>query len=191
MYLWHMKFPLIAFLSIWMWVAQAQSGAVISVGYSSGFTDYSLATANGGFMSGWNAGIVGRFGDGKFFIRPGLELHKIYLESANKAELFTDRKSAYFLKIPAQIGYRIINLEKFKLIAMGGVQVSYIWSIQENALGLNHDTMKDFQLGALFGGGIDLGPLVFCVQFEKGLSELYTGTSKKSDYVIYTLGFSF
>ena len=148
MYLWHMKFPLIAFLSIWMWVAQAQSGAVISVGYSSGFTDYSLATANGGFMSGWNAGIVGRFGDGKFFIRPGLELHKIYLESANKAELFTDRKSAYFLKIPAQIGYRIINLEKFKLIAMGGVQVSYMVHPRE-CIGLESRYHEGFSAGSL------------------------------------------
>ena len=147
-----MKLPLIAFLSIWMWVVQAHRGAVISVGYSSGFTGL-------------------QFDHGKWriyewlecwYCREDLEMENFYsgigitqnLSWVGKQSWVVHRqKIGIFPKNSCTNRLQNHQLEMFKLIAMGGVQVSYIWSIQENALGLNHDTMKDFQLGALFGGG--------------------------------------
>ena len=82
-------------------------------------------------------------------------------------------------------------MNNFNLRVAGGFQFSYTISIQKNSNDFTNSSIKDTQLGALIGGGIDLGFMAIDVNFEKGLSELYKGTEYKADYIFVTVGFLF
>ena len=184
-------FNLLLILIVSSNLAKTQTGLVLSVGMTMGFTDNPATNPAREVISGFHGSISGRFGADKWYLRPGLELHKVKLQSQNVFDPFTTEASLYMLKIPAQIGYRLIKSNPFSLRLVGGFQFSYIISIQDNDIGLDHDTMKDTQLGTLIGAGIDLGALTVDLNFEKGFTELYTDTGYKSDYIFISLGFLF
>ena len=104
---------------------------------------------------------------------------------------FSNLPAMYLLKFPAQLGLRIVKSENFNLRITGGFQFSYTISIEKNSLGLNHNTITDTQVGALFGAGLDLGPITFDVNFEKGMTEFYTNTGYTSDYILISAGVFF
>ena len=104
---------------------------------------------------------------------------------------FTNKPAMYLLKFPAQIGLRLLKTENFNLRIAAGMQFSYTYSIQKNTMDINHDTVEDTQFGAMLGAGIDLGFIAIDVNFEKGMTELYTDTGYTSDYVFVTAGFFF
>lgn len=185
---------LILFLSVFLSVlspVNCQSGLTISVGLTMAFTDNPATNPSGELISGFHGGLNGRFGSNKWYFRPGIELHKVKLHSENLVNPFSEIPSAYFLKVPAQLGLRLIKTENFVFRILGGFQFSYLVSIQDNDFFLDHDTMTDTQIGALIGAGIDLGPLVIDFNFEKGLSELYKNLGYKSDYIYLSAGFLF
>ncbi|HRI00157.1 MAG TPA: outer membrane beta-barrel protein [Saprospiraceae bacterium] len=169
----------------------AQSGAVVSVGLTTGYTDNPIVNHTNGFQSGWHASLSARFADGNWYLRPGLELHKVLLEASNLIEPFADRPSVYLLKIPTQIGYKVLNTKFFDIHLQAGLQTTYTLKIQENAYGYNHDKIRDFQFGALFGAAVDLGPLVLSMSYERAFTEMFTDTGFKADYFIYGIGFYF
>lgn len=179
---------LLAFLSFG---AFSQSGMVASVGLSMAFSDNPAVNKPEEVMSGMHASLTGRLGSKNLFLRPGLELHKVKLQSKEMLDPFSNLPAAYFLKIPLQIGYKLINTEAFKFRIMGGGQFSYTAFIEENELGLDHNSINDVSFGALVGAGLDFGPLVIDVNFEKGLSALYHNTDYKADYIFVSLGFFF
>lgn len=185
------RFILTGLLGLLSLGSYSQSGMVASVGLSMAFSDNPAVNKPDELMSGMHASITGRFGANNLFLRPGLELHKVKLQSKEMLDPFSNLPAAYFLKFPLQIGYKVINTEAFKLRLMGGGQFSYTAFIQENELGLDHNSINDVSLGALVGAGVDFGPLVIDVNFEKGLTALYNDTDYKADYIIVSLGFFF
>ncbi len=185
------QFILIALLALISQVNYAQSGVVASVGLSMAFTDNPQTNAPDEVISGMHAGLTGRFGANRLYLRPGLELHKLKLKSKIMLDPFSDLPDVYFLKIPLQLGYKLINTDRFKFRLMAGAQFSYTCFIEENKLGLNHDVINDASFGALVGAGVDFGPLVIDVNFEKGLTAFYHDTDYKTDYILISLGFFF
>lgn len=185
------RFIFIGLLSLLSFWSYSQSGMVASVGVSMAFSDNPAVNKPNEVMSGWHASLSGRFGNRNLFLRPGLELHKVKLQSKEMLDPFSNLPAAYFLKIPLQIGYKLINTEAFKLRLMGGGQFCYTAFIEENELGLDHNSINDASFGALVGAGVDFGPLVVDFNFEKGLTALYHDTDYKTDYIFVSIGFFF
>ncbi|MBK6571387.1 MAG: outer membrane beta-barrel protein [Saprospiraceae bacterium] len=171
--------------------AKAQSGAVASIGLSLMQTDNPDVSSDGNFNHGFHLSLTTRLGKDFWYLRTGAEVHKIELKANSKVVLFPQDPSAFFLKIPAQIGARIINTSLFKVRLLAGAQLTYLMHIEDNNFNLNHDTMTDFQGGLLFGGGIDLGPFTFDINFERGLTKLYKPNDKKADFLMFSAGFFF
>lgn len=169
----------------------AQSVIVAGLGVSMGYADNPATSKDGEMLSGFHGSVSGRFGSKFWYLRPGIEIHKMQLFPHKMLDPFLDEPCMYLLKFPLQIGARLIKTEQFNFRIAGGMQFSYTASIQKNDQDLNSKTITDSQWGALLGAGIDLGPITFDVNFEKGLTELYKGTKYTVDYVIITAGISF
>jgi hypothetical protein len=170
---------------------QAQSGAVASIGLSLMQTDNPDVSSDGNFNHGFHLSLTTRLGKDFWYLRTGAEVHKIELKASSKVVLFPQEPSAFFLKVPAQIGARILNTSLLKIRLLAGGQLTYLLHVEDNNFDLNHDTMTDFQGGLLFGGGIDLGPFTFDVNYERSLTKLYKPRSNKADFIIFSAGFFF
>jgi hypothetical protein len=182
---------IIIFICSMMIHIHAQSKVVIGGGISMAYTDNPATSEKGQMINGYHGSLTARFGSTDWYIRPGLELHKMKMLPESTLNPFEDGPYMFILKVPAQLGLRLINTDNFGLRIQGGMQFSYVVSIQKNINNFNHNTITDTQFGALIGGGIDLGFVSIDVNFEKGLTELYTKTGYKSDYIIITAGISF
>ncbi|MBK7303631.1 MAG: hypothetical protein IPI90_10335 [Saprospiraceae bacterium] len=148
--------------------AKAQSGAVASIGLSLMQTDNPDVSSDGNFNHGFHLSLTTRLGKDFWYLRTGAEVHKIELKANSKVVLFPQDPSAFFLKIPAQIGARIINTSLFKVRLLAGAQLTYLMHIEDNNFNLNHDTMTDFQEGFLFGGELTLGRLPLILTLKEG-----------------------
>jgi hypothetical protein len=169
----------------------AQSGIVLGAGASMGFTDNPATSEKGQMLSGYHGSLTARLGKNYWYLRPGVEVHKIQLLPHKMLDPFRNEPGMVLLKFPAQLGLRIIKSENFNFRITGGMQFTYILSIEENSQNINFETLKETQFGALVGAGIDLGYITFDVNFEKGMTELYTDTGYTSDYIFVTMGFVF
>jgi hypothetical protein len=170
---------------------RAQNALIISGGVSMAYTDNPATSADGEMISGFHIGLSGRIGKQNWYLKPGVELHIMQLKPEKLLNPFTNDPAMYLLKVPAQIGLKLLQKENFKFRVAGGFQFSFTTSIDKNTEGLNKQTVKDTQLGALIGAGIDLGPVCIDLNFEKGLTELYSNTGYTADYIFISLGFLF
>ena len=169
----------------------AQSGVVLAAGVSMAYTDNPATSAKGQFISGYHGSLTGRLGADNWYLRPGIELHKMKLLPKKILDPFSDDPSMYLLKFPAQIGVRLLKKDNFNVRIAGGLQFTYTVSVQKNSLDLDLNTITENQFGALIGAGMDLGVMTIDVNFEKGLTELYKGKGYKADYIFVTAGFLF
>jgi hypothetical protein len=169
----------------------AQNGIVATAGVSMAYTDNPATSAEGEMISGFHVGLSGRIGKQIWYLKPGIELHVMQLKPEKLLNPFTYDPAMYLLKVPAQIGLKLVQKDNFKLRVAGGFQFSFTTSIDNNSEGLNKQTVKDTQLGALIGAGIDLGPVCIDFNFEKGLTELYSNTGYTADYIFISAGFLF
>jgi hypothetical protein len=160
-------------------------------GCSLGYPDNPQTAMIKGAQSGWHVGLESCLGENLWYLRLGLELHKMAISTTRLFNPFEQHPTIYFLKIPTQAGLRVFRVDNFVVRVQAGGMTSYITSIQENDLGLNNNLMTDFQFGALVGAGLDFGPLAIDFNFEKGLSTLYKNTKYKADYCFLSLGFFF
>jgi hypothetical protein len=142
-------------------------------------------------LDGWNVGLTTRLGKNFWFVNTGLEIHHLKLNSSENFEVFSHSPGCYFLKIPLQLGGRLIRLKQFLFRATAGLRGTYLLSIQDNSLALDHNTMTDLQYGLVVGLGIDLGPLTFDILYEKGMNELYKGTGHPMNFLTCNIGFFF
>lgn len=169
----------------------AQSGIVLGGGATMGFTDNPATSAKGQMLSGYHGSLTGRLGKNYWYLRPGVEVHKVQLLPHKMLDPFRDEPGMVMVKFPAQLGLRLIKTENFNLRITGGMQFTYILSIEDNTENFNFETLQETQFGALVGAGLDLGFMTFDVNFEKGMTELYTDTGYTSDYIFMTVGFLF
>ncbi|HUN15374.1 MAG TPA: hypothetical protein PK622_01110 [Saprospiraceae bacterium] len=187
-----MKFYVLVFFTLMGFEIFAQSGAVIGVGASLGYTDNPVVMADAGALSGWHISVTARLGPNFWYLKPGLELHKMNLLSSSVFNPFAESNPAtYIVKAPVQIGARVFKIGNLLFRASAGIGSNFIWSIEKNSLNLNHNTMRDLHFGALGGLGIDLGKFAIDFNFEKGFSELYKDTGYKVDYITVTAGLFF
>lgn len=186
-----MKMYFIAVLLLFTLLSNAQSGAVIGVGASLGYTDNPAVMAKAGALSGWHISVTARLGPDFWYLKPGLELHKIQLESSGGFDPFKESPAMFIVKGPVQLGARIFKVGNLLFRASAGLGTNFIWSIEKNTLSLDHNTLRDLHLGALGGLGLDIGPFAIDFQFEKGFTELYKSTDYKIDYVTVTTGIFF
>ena len=173
----------IAVLLLFTLLSNAQSGAVIGVGASLGYTDNPAVMAKAGALSGWHISVTARLGPDFWYLKPGLELHKIQLESSGVFDPFKESPAMFIVKGPVQLGARIFKVGNLLFRASAGLGT--------NSLSLDHNTLRDLHLGALGGLGLDIGPFAIDFQFEKGFTELYKSTDYKIDYVTVTTGIFF
>lgn len=169
----------------------SQSGLVLGAGISMGFTENPAVRKNEEIISGFHVSLTGRFGADSWYLKPGIEVHRMKLKSAHRLIPFSDQEAMSILKFPVQLGLRLIRYSTFKVRIMAGAQFSYVASIQDNLFSIDHDTVRDTHLAALMGAGIDLSWISIELNFEKGLSEFYSGTAYTTDYVFVTMGFFF
>jgi hypothetical protein len=169
----------------------SQSGLSVVAGVSMSYTDNPNTSSKGEMINGFHAGLNGRIGRNYWFFKPGVELHVMKFYPEKLLNPFSDKPAMYLIKVPAQIGVRLFKTDFMALRVAGGLQFSFTAGFDNNSDNFNHNTIKDTQLGTLIGAGIDLGPMCIDVNFEKGLTELYTGTGYKADYIFISAGFFF
>ncbi|MDQ3140833.1 MAG: hypothetical protein M3Q56_01145 [Bacteroidota bacterium] len=171
--------------------SNAQSGVAVGVGLSLGQTHYDLVNRSAGFLTGWHASISGRLWPGLYYFRPGIELHRISLVTIPQLDPFTNIPSVYLIKVPLQGGVRLVNIEHFELRTQIGLVGTYAMLIEDNDFGLNYDTIEDYQLGALFGLGIDIGPITLDVSREISLTQFYHDQDDFLHYWLISAGLFF
>ncbi len=188
-----MKMKFILFITGFLYslTLYTQSGLILGSGISMAYTDNPNRSMKGEMFSGFHISLTGRFGSDSWYLKPGVEFHRIKIQSRELLNPFTDEPALSILKFPAQLGLKLVNLKQFKFRIMAGGQFSYVASIDDNTFTIDHDSVRDTQFGALLGAGIDLSWLSIEINFEKGLTEYYTGTNYITDYLFFTLGFFF
>lgn len=187
-----MKSILILFLIMSQLTLYGQSGAVVHVGSSLAFSDNPTTNDSSESFKGWNLGLGARFGSGFWYLAPRLELHKMQLLSTPKFDPFDmDQKYTYVIKAPVHFAARLYKKSIFLLRASAGVNPNFIWSIQKNNFGLDHNTISDLHLGVGGNLGFDIGPLALDFMFEKGVTEYYKSTGYKMDYITLQAGIFF
>lgn len=144
-----------------------------------------------GAEKGWQAGVDLRLGR-RFYFQPGV----YYVNTGTSIASIEDLKNiktgkASFIKIPVNVGYKLVNTGIFKLRIHGGGAASKILAVKEGG----DMSMADFNTwsyGANFGAGIDI--LLFSVDanYELGLTDLYaTQVGSKPSMLSLSVGLKF
>ncbi len=150
--------------------------------------------------SGYDLGVFARLGN-KLYLQPEL------LYSVKKGKSFSgttiqnlDIKS---IQVPLLLGVKVIDLKAASIRAFTGPAMSFVMNnsdiTYEGVTSGLYDTKNyknniwDWQLG----GGIDIGPLIFDVRYEWGLSNVSDGNINaigfvnKGNTLTFSLGFKF
>ncbi|MBK9109433.1 MAG: outer membrane beta-barrel protein [Saprospiraceae bacterium] len=170
-------------------VLKGQIGIVAYTGLSLMYTPNPITNPENGFMSGYHFGIKALYGK-KLFVEPGVSLHIMQQSAQKNLDPFNGNPSIYLLKIPLQMGYRLLETKDFGLRASAGGNLSFTTSVDENVINLNGGSVKDVQFGILLGGGLDFGVLSVDVVFEKGIIPFYALNDYKADFFFISVGFS-
>jgi hypothetical protein len=181
-----------------------------------GITGYTWQDFKSDTKSGWNLGIFARIGD-KVYLQP--ELVYTLLKSGSNVTLVTSTGnltpgtySQTFdvkeMEIPLLLGVKLIDLKAASIRAFTGPAMAVVLNnstigIRESGVASVPSTLYDPKAfkKALWnwqlGGGIDLGPLVFDVRYEWGLTNLTNGNVtgigfvNKGNTLTFSLGIKF
>ena len=69
---------------------KAQTGLVAAAGVSMGYTNNPATSGVGKMISGYHGSLTGRFGSTNWYIRPGIEVHKMNLLPEKMLNPFSD-----------------------------------------------------------------------------------------------------
>jgi hypothetical protein len=181
-----------------------------------GITGYTWQDFKSDTKSGWNLGIFARIGD-KVYLQP--ELVYTLLKSGSNVTLVTSTGnltpgtySQTFdvkeMEIPLLLGVKLIDLKAASIRAFTGPAMAVVLNnstigIRESGGASVPSTLYDPKAfkKALWnwqlGGGNDLGPLVFDVRYEWGLTNLTNGNVtgigfvNKGNTLTFSLGIKF
>lgn len=144
------------------------------------------------YHSGFYAGLNGRFGAYTWYLSPGVYYYRFDILSSEKVDFFSKRERVTMVKIPVDLGARIIRTPVFNFRLYGGGVINYIESIDENPQNITIDRYNDIHFGLNAGAGIDLWWLTLDVRYEKGLSGvLLDNSDSQSDYISAGIGIFF
>lgn len=121
---------------------------------------------------GWQAGVDVRLGK-KFYFQPGIH----YVSTGSTITSLEDIKDiktgkASYMKIPANIGFKLIDTWLVKLRVHGGGTANKLLNVKENG-GLAKSDFNTWNYGANVGAGIDILIFSLDANYEWGLTDLY------------------
>lgn len=127
-----------------------------------------------GAEQGWQAGLDLRLGK-RFYFQPGI----YYVSTGASISSIEDIKNiktgnASFMKIPVNVGYKLINSGIFKLRIHGGGVANKLIGTKDGGV-LSASDFEPWNYGANVGAGIDLLFLTLDVNYEWGLTDMYSG----------------
>ena len=180
------------FCMAWSGGLIAQNGANVQAGTMLMQNNSSEVTASGEYHSGFFVGLNGRFGSYTFYLSPGAYYSRMDIKSSSKIGFFQKKRRITMIKIPIDIGARIIRNPVFNFRAYGGGVINYIESVDEDATTMSLQEYNDIHFGINAGLGVDLWWLTFDVRYEKGISGMLLNNSQtRSDYMSAAIGIFF
>ena len=126
-----------------------------------------------GAEQGWQAGLDLRLGK-RFYFQPGV----YYVSTGATISSLEDIKNiktgkASFMKIPVNVGYKLINSQLFKLRVHGGGTANKLLATRDGGA-LSASDFEPWNYGANVGAGIDLLFLALDINYEWGLTNMYS-----------------
>lgn len=173
-------------------VLPAQNGANVQAGTMLMQNRSADVTDPGEFHSGFYVGLNGRFGSYTFYLSPGAYYYRLDVNSSDKIGFFQKKERFTMVKIPIDIGVRVIRNPVFNFRVYGGGVLNYIESVDEDATSIDLEEYNDIHFGINAGLGVDLWWLTLDVKYEKGISGmLISDRSTSADYLSAGLGIFF
>lgn len=108
---------------------------------------------------GYHAGIYGKIGISRIYVRPELMYTK------TKSDYNGDKFDVSKLDLPILIGVKVIG----PLHVFAGPTFQYILDTEFDGIGIN-DIENDFTVGANLGAGVNLGKLGIDIRYERGFN---------------------
>ena len=167
---------------------------------------------------GFNIGAFARLGGSKLYLQPEL-LYSIKKGNTNltvgtspsgglPAGTYTQSVDVKSIQVPLLLGYKLLDLKLASIRAFTGPAMSVIMKSSQiklkNSGGVavdpalyNPDTFKNNAWNWQLGAGADVGPIVFDVRYEWGLSNVSGGDATKIGFVnkgnilTFSLGYKF
>jgi hypothetical protein len=141
--------------------------------------DSPTSFSNAGSEAGWQVGADLRMGR-RLYFQPGFYL----VRSGSQFDEFRDLTDfdkykegrASHLKVPINIGYKLINIPFFKLRINGGPVVNKFWKVTEHSQ-IPAESYQQWQYGANVGLGIDLLFMTLDANYEFGLTDYFVAQS--------------
>lgn len=154
-------------------------------------TSYPQVIKKGRIINGWDAGAQLRYYKNRFYINTGLNFSVIDIEANPKLEIFADRSAFYSLGLPVRAGYDIYHNDHFKLRGQSGLNLMYIFKVDDNDLFITKSQMTPLRFGVQFGLGVDFYPITFDYHFDLGINRSYTDLEYKTNGHLLTMGIIF
>jgi hypothetical protein len=181
-----------------------------------GITGYTWQDFKSDAKSGWNLGVFARIGD-KVYLQP--ELLYTLLKSNSNVTLVTSSGNltpgtyqqvfdVKAIQIPLLLGLKLIDLKAASIRAFTGPSLAVV--LNDSKIGIRESggvnipstlydpkSLKNAVWNWQLGGGLDLGPLVFDVRYEWGLTNLTNGNVtgigfvNKGNTLTFSLGIKF
>jgi hypothetical protein len=181
----------------------------------SGIGSYTLSDFTSDARTGFNVGAFARIGGSKLYLQPEL-LYSVkkgnsnftLVNNADGEGNYSQSFDIKSIQVPLLLGYKLINLKLASLRVFTGPAMSVI--LKNSQIGLTNsggmafdpslydpknfkNNVWDWQLGA----GVDVGPLVFDVRYDWGLTNVSEGDVTKVGFVskgnilTFSLGYKF
>jgi len=179
--------------------AGINSNKITTDNYSA--TGYTFDDFRSDAKSGYNVGAFARLGT-KIYLQPELLYCVRNGESTGESTSGTASQTIKLktIQVPVLVGFKLIDLKLASIRAFTGPAMSYVLkssNVEMNLPNFDPENFKnniwDWQLGA----GVDVGPIVFDVRYEWGLSNTSDGNIdnvgfvNKGNTLTFSLGFKF
>jgi hypothetical protein len=132
-----------------------------------------------GARLGYHYGGYVRLG-GRVFLQPGVFVVRVGTELKSKGEInpfdleeFTEGVDLSAVHVPALLGVDVYRGSGSTLRINGGIAVTFVGDVKDNALGLDDAGVEKVLIGARGGIGVDVGYLTLDLDFERGLTNLF------------------
>jgi len=150
-------------------------------------TGYTFDDFKSDSKMGYNLGLFARLGGERIYLQPELlycirKGETVFNSSTGGASI--QKLNLKTIQVPVLLGFNLIDLRLVSIHAFTGPAMSFILSssnVESNLPNFDPNNFKnniwDWQLGA----GIDMGPLVFDIRYEWGLTKYSDGNFSPSN----------
>ncbi|HMP28464.1 MAG TPA: hypothetical protein PKD85_02620 [Saprospiraceae bacterium] len=169
-----------------------EAGATLYTGLINGKLHQKMTCDQCNFQSGYTIGLDGRLNSGGLFFLISGDFIKFDLLPINKIDYFSKEKMT-LLKLKAGMGFKIISFSK-EVFLSSKIQLvfSSIYDYNQELLFESGLQVNDGFLGATSGLMLNYKALIFELEFEKGLLNMfYEMPQTKTDFITLKTGFKF